>query len=106
MQPLIPAFIHLLLKGKAMAVILETRDLILHSADAAFAENLLRYYVKNQDFLRDFEPKRDAAFYTLSYQEAALERETAEAENRTAFRFYIFSRELSSQVQHSLEKTS
>ena len=76
-----------------MAVTLETHDLILRSADAAFAESLLRYYVKNEDFLRDFEPKRDAAFYTLAYQEAALKREMAEAENRTAFRFYIFSKE-------------
>ena len=76
-----------------MAVTLETHDLILRSADAAFAESLLRYYVKNEDFLRDFEPKRDAAFYTLAYQEAALKRETAEAENKTTFRFYIFSKE-------------
>lgn len=72
---------------------LETKDLILRPADRAFAEPLLAYYRRNKSFLEEFEPKREPSFYTYKEQYEQLCRESLEAENKTAFRFYLSARE-------------
>ena len=73
-----------------MPVKLTTEDLILKPADLRFAPALLAYYQRNRAFLQPFEPKRDAAFYTLERQEALLKKNIVEAMRKTGFRLYIF----------------
>ena len=75
-----------------MFITLETPDLILRSADARFAENLLQYYLRNKDYLEAYEPKRKAAFYTIAHQEALLEQAMTAAEHKALFRFYCFTK--------------
>ncbi len=72
---------------------LETPDLFLRPADPRFAEMLLCYYQRNQAFLEPFEPRQDAAFYTLAYQKALLVQDAAAAQQGSGFRFYLFPRE-------------
>ena len=73
-----------------MAFTLQTDDLVLKTAEVSFAESLLNYYKRNQSFLEAFEPKRDAHFYTLEFQEAQLQHDVADILGKTGFRFYIF----------------
>jgi ribosomal-protein-alanine N-acetyltransferase len=75
-----------------MFVTLETSDLILKSADPRFAENLLQYYLRNKDDLEAYEPKREAAFFTLAHQEALLEQAMKASDYKAAFRFYCFTK--------------
>ena len=73
-----------------MAFTLQTEDLILKTAEVAFAEGLLSYYRRNRAFLESFEPKRDAHFFTLEFQELKLQHDIADILQKTGFRFYIF----------------
>lgn len=76
-----------------MAITLETRSLILHSADVAFADRLLAYYQRNREFLEEFEPKRDDDYLSLAHQKAILEQNMQAEADKTAYRFYIFLRD-------------
>ncbi len=73
-----------------MAFSLQTEDLVLKTADLSFADMLVAYFERNQSFLKAFEPKRDAHFYTLEHQEAQLQRDLTDIIERTGVRFYIF----------------
>lgn len=76
-----------------MAIQLQTQDLVLKPSNIRFAGALHAYYEKNKAFLESFEPKRDAAFYTLERQEALLRKEMADIVKKTGIRFYIFPNE-------------
>lgn len=58
-------------------------------ADISLAEQAVDYYVRNKQFLEEFEPKRTAEFFSLDYQRAILRDEMRCGQERTAFRFYI-----------------
>lgn len=73
-----------------MAFSIQTEDLILKTAEVSFAESLLAYYKRNREFLEAFEPKRDAHFFTLEFQEAQLQHDIAAILQKTGVRFYIF----------------
>ena len=75
-----------------MAFTLQTQDLILKTAELPFAESLLAYYQRNRTFLEEFEPKRDAHFYTLEFQEAQLQHDIADILGKNGVRFYIFTK--------------
>ncbi|HPF86755.1 MAG TPA: GNAT family N-acetyltransferase [Candidatus Limiplasma sp.] len=76
-----------------MAISLETRSLILRTADVAFADRMLAYYEKNKAFLEAFEPTRDPDFYTLAYQKALLAQDIEAEAKKTSYRFFIFLRD-------------
>lgn len=67
-------------------------------ADPSLAQQVVDYYQRNRAFLQAFEPVREEEFYSLEYQRATLEREMAQYEARTAFRFYIIPAEQPSKV--------
>jgi [ribosomal protein S5]-alanine N-acetyltransferase len=69
---------------------LETTDLILRTADPAFADSLVQYYRRNQAFLEAFEPKRNEAYFTRANQKALLRQEAADEADQKGFRFYVF----------------
>lgn len=58
-------------------------------ADPSLAEQVADYYKRNRTFLEEFEPIRSEEFFTLEYQKKALEKEMADYNEKTAFRFYI-----------------
>jgi ribosomal-protein-alanine N-acetyltransferase len=68
----------------------EAKDILLRLPRLSFSHSLLDYYRRNEAFLEEFEPKRAGSFYTCAYQTEQLRKEKAEAENQTAFRFYLF----------------
>ncbi|HPJ01666.1 MAG TPA: GNAT family N-acetyltransferase [Candidatus Limiplasma sp.] len=73
-----------------MAFVLHTEALLLKTAELSFAESLLAYFQRNSAFLKGVEPKRDAHFYTLEFQEAQLQRDMEAILQKTGVRFYIF----------------
>lgn len=89
-----------------MAITLETRSLILRTANTAFADGLLAYYVKNKAFLEAFEPERGADFFTLAQQTALLLQDSQSEEAKTAYRFYLFLREAPQTIIGSVALTN
>ena len=55
-----------------MSFKLETDRLILKIEDDTAAQQVLDFYVRNQEQFEHFEPTRPKNFYTLAYQMAAL----------------------------------
>lgn len=72
---------------------LETERLLLKLPQLEFAETCAAYYERNKEFLSEFEPMRDAEFYTAAYQRSLLVNEQTQVEARTAYPFYIFRKE-------------
>ncbi|MBP1744919.1 MAG: ribosomal-protein-alanine acetyltransferase [Firmicutes bacterium] len=57
------------------------------------AEKLLEYYVRNEEYLRPFEPDRDKDFYTIEAQRRYLSEEYRQFLNGDAVSFGIFKEE-------------
>lgn len=58
-------------------------------ASAELAEMVTDYYRRNREFLRPFEPEREARFFEMEYQREFLENEDKDMENGVSARFYI-----------------
>lgn len=74
-------------------MILEGKSVLLLPAQRELAEAVSNYYLKNRDFLKAFEPKRNEEFYTPRFQEAQLIEEETLSRERRSFRFFIVLRE-------------
>ena len=72
---------------------LETQRLLLLPASADLAEAAADFYRRNADFLRPFEPERQADFFTPEGQRVLLEREALERAEDRAYRYYLARRE-------------
>lgn len=57
--------------------------------DTTLAQALAEYYQRNREFLREFEPEREDAFFTPEHQKTILEQEILSAEQKRGYRFYI-----------------
>ena len=53
------------------------------------ARQVTEFYRRNRAFLQAFEPARSEEFFSLAYQESALQKEIAAAQAGTGYRFYI-----------------
>lgn len=71
---------------------LETDRLILKVLDGGFADRVLDYYQRNLEFLKEWEPIRDEEFYTLKFQQNALQDELKKINQGQAFRVWIFKK--------------
>ncbi|HPG92673.1 MAG TPA: GNAT family protein [Clostridia bacterium] len=69
-----------------------TENLILLSAQKAFAEPLLDYYTRNKDFFERFDPKRDEEFYSVENMTNILQSEITAKNEKKSYRFYVFSK--------------
>lgn len=79
-------------------MVIETERLVLRPARIDFAELSAEFYRRNARFLAEFEPEREAAFYTKEYQQMILLEEIASLSERRAAQFYIFARENSNHL--------
>ena len=70
----------------------ETERLVLMALKPAQAEIACAYHLRNRAFLREWEPARDEAFYTLERQRELLSEDARRMEERSAVRFWIFKR--------------
>ena len=68
---------------------METSWIRLVPAAPELANVVADYYRRNREFLRDYEPGREEAFFTMAYQAALLEKEAQERKAGTSARFYI-----------------
>ena len=55
-----------------MSVEIEGNNILIRNFTPDDAQELLEYYLRNKDHLRDFEPVRDASFYTYETQKEIL----------------------------------
>lgn len=58
-------------------------------ADISLAGALADYYIRNREFLREFEPAREESFFTQDHQRGILEGEVRAREEQRGYRFYI-----------------
>lgn len=73
-----------------MKKIYETDRLILKTLSLGEADQALKYYIDNKEFLAPFEPVRDPIFYTLTEQEKCLREDMINAKMGQSIRFWIY----------------
>lgn len=73
-----------------MQITYETERLILRTSDISLTDMVLDYYVRNQEFLKEWEPIRSGGFYSKVYQENEL---MADSCNKNALRLWISKKE-------------
>lgn len=71
----------------------ETDRLILQIISAAFAKEVLEFYVNNMDIFEPYEPTRPDNFYTKAYQRATLTYEYNAFTKMQNIRFWVFKKE-------------
>lgn len=75
-----------------MQTVYETERLLLKVLGPADAALTLDYYLRNRTFLREWEPAREEAFYTLAHQRELLDQDQADFESGRSFRTWIFKK--------------
>jgi [ribosomal protein S5]-alanine N-acetyltransferase len=80
----------------------ETQRLRLRALDSSSAPLVLDYYLRNWDFLQEWEPVKDDRFYTVQYQEEQLGGELVSMENGNSLRLWIFKKEDDSKTVGSI----
>lgn len=68
---------------------MENGQIRLIPAAPELAGMVAEYYRRNREFLRDYEPTREDAFFEMEYQKVLLEAEQREWKSGTSARFYI-----------------
>ena len=76
----------------------ETERLILRVLDKSYAQLVVDYYLRNESFLKEWEPLGNKEFYIKEYQEKQLDSELSDIENKRAFRLMIFKKEYSNRI--------
>jgi len=72
---------------------LESERLILRVLDGSYAEKVLDFLKRNDDFLSRWEPVKDQGFYTLDYQRKKLDSDIKLIEEGRALRLWMFKKE-------------
>ncbi|MTI67925.1 MAG: GNAT family N-acetyltransferase [Firmicutes bacterium] len=75
-----------------MKTVYETDRLLLKVLDESYNDIVLDYYLRNKDFLKEWEPKRSKLFFTLDYQYKLLKRELDSIYNKNSLRLWIFKK--------------
>lgn len=70
----------------------ETPRLVLRTIRREDAAALLEYLRANKDFLAEWEPERDASYFTLESVELAVDRQLEDIEAKRGFLFLIFAK--------------
>lgn len=76
-----------------MDIMYETDRLILKVLDETNAGQVLDYYIRNRDFLEEWELKRTDEFYTIEAQAAQLKSDFKDFEEKRALRLWIFKKD-------------
>lgn len=66
----------------------KTERLILKVLNKTYAKLILDYYLRNKDFLDEWEPTKNKDFYTISYHKNQLNN----IKNDNSFRIWIFKK--------------
>lgn len=71
----------------------ETERLVLKVIDNREASKVLDYYLRNKEFLSEFEESRDSSFYTIEYHQERLNSDLINMEQRNSLRLWIYKKE-------------
>jgi ribosomal-protein-alanine N-acetyltransferase len=71
----------------------KTDRLILKVLDESYAKIVLDYYIRNKDFLKEWETLKDDDFYTLEYHKEQLKRDLKDIKESRLLRLWIFKKE-------------
>ena len=72
---------------------LETNRLDLKLSDLDFVNDVLEFYLENKGFLREWEPSKAKAFFSVAYLEAVLNNEIEQTKFGGLYRFWIYKKE-------------
>lgn len=86
-------FLSLAIGGTPMRRIYETERLILKVLDETYAEQVLDYFLRNREFLEEWEFKHPDDFYTIESRRQQLGRDYKDFEENRALRLWIFKKE-------------
>jgi len=73
-------------------VFLETKRLMLKVLHESDASKVLDYYLRNKNFLADWEPVRGEEFYTLTYQQSQITNELNLISEGRLFKVWILEK--------------
>lgn len=76
----------------------QTERLTLMILDKSYAELVVDYYLRNKSFLEEWETVKSKEFYTREFQEAFLENELSNIDNKRSLRLWIFKRDDHSKI--------
>lgn len=76
-----------------MNKIYKTDRLTLKILDKRYAKTLLDYYLRNKEFLEEWEALKNDEFYTLEYHEKQLESDLINIKAGNLFRLWIFKKD-------------
>lgn len=71
----------------------EAERLLLKIIDESFSEKVLDYYLRNKDFLEEWEPIKNAEFYTLNYQRDLIKKDSVNIDSGNQLRLWIFKKD-------------
>ena len=72
---------------------LETERLVLKVLDSSYAPMVLDFFIRNKDFLQQWEPFKEDTFYSLEFQRDQLAAELQKMNEGRQFRVWIFEKE-------------
>jgi len=76
-----------------MYKIYSTERLILRVLDGSFSETVLSYYLRNREFLQEWEFAQDEEFYTEKIQKNQLANDLKSIENGSLLKLWIFNKD-------------
>ncbi len=79
-----------------------TERLTLKLSKEEFSHLVLSYYIKNKEFLEEYEPSRDNTFFTDRFQKAILKNYTSQADEDLSYRFWISKKENNEEIIGSI----
>ncbi len=71
----------------------QTERLYLKILKPHHAKKVLEYYKRNSSFLKEWDPKREDYFYTLSYQKELLRDDIIDLKNKRQVKFWLISKD-------------
>lgn len=76
----------------------ETERLWLKVIDSSYAEQVLDYYIRNKDFLEEWEAIKGEEFYTAEYHKDQLDKDCDAIESGAALRLWLFKKDDASKI--------
>lgn len=76
----------------------ETERLLLKIPDVTLAGQVLDYYIRNQEFLKEWDAAKGEAFYTLACQEKLLAKDLEDLNSKVNIRYWLYKKEDTSRI--------
>jgi len=73
--------------------IYETERLILKVIDDSYANQVLDYFTRNKEHLKNSDPLRSESFYTIESRKKALKQELIDIDNGKQLRLWLFKKD-------------